>query len=113
MNTEELIRNLNVINNLSNDHKHENRSEFIEKELKKMYRKLIYCAVNYYNEVFNQKIVLDNLDQYYDELLRVDDDWADRIREEIRKSYEDDKKDRETLIKEQKLNLQIKEQQLV
>lgn len=110
--SEELIRNLNVINNLSNDHKHENRSEFIEKELKKMYRKLIYCAVNYYNEVFNQKIVLDNLDQYYDELLRVDDDLADRIREEIRKSYEDDKKDRETLIKEQKLNLQIKEQQL-
>lgn len=110
--SEELIRNLEIINNLSNDHKHEDRSTFIEKELKKMYRKLIYCAVNYYNVSYNKEIKLDNINQYYDDLLKIDDNLADRLREEIRQSYEEEKKDRETLIKEQKQNLQIKEQQL-
>ena len=110
--SEELIRNLEIINNLSNDHKHENRSEFIEKELKKMYRKLLYCAVNYYNISFSKEIKLDNINQYYDDLLKPDDELVNKIREEIRKSFEEEKKDRETLIKEQKQNLQIKEQQL-
>lgn len=110
--SEDLIRNLNIINNLSNDHKHENRSEFISKELKKMYRKIVYCTLNYYNVTFGKKLELNNIDDYYDTLLEVDQELIKNLQEEIRRSYEESNKDKDKQLQEERQKLKIQQQRL-
>ena len=55
--SEEQITNLKIINNHSNDHKHEDRSEFITKDIKKLYKQVIYITVKIYNNVFKEYII--------------------------------------------------------
>ena len=109
--TDELIMNLNVINNHSNDHKHYDRNEFINKELKKMYRKLIYATLNYYNVIFDKNLVINDIDEHYDRLLN-NSDLKNKIKLEIKNSYEKDREDYKLQLKTQELMLKNKQQQL-
>ena len=61
-----------------------------------MYRKLLYCTINYYNVCFKKNIVIENINQYYDDLLKPDNDLIEKLRDEIKISFEEEQKDRET-----------------
>lgn len=111
---EDMILKLEAINVKSNDHKHENRSEFIKKEIKKMYRLILYATVNIYNNFLykNDELNGKDIDNFFDGLLVKDEELENKIRTQILNSYEKENKDKEQQIKEANKKIKIQEQSL-
>lgn len=112
--SEDMILNLKVISNKSNDHKHEERSEFIKKEIKKWYRLIIYTTIKIYNIFFYKNYELNgkSIDDYFDTLLEENKELENKIRTQILNAYENENKDKEQQIKEANRKIKIQEQSL-
>lgn len=109
---DDFLLNIKKISNKSNAHKHNDRSAFEEKELKKMYRLLMYTTANIYTTITNKRIELSNIDVFFDNLLQGNLELEKKIREQIRRDFEENNKDKEQQLEETNLKIKIQEQEL-
>ena len=111
--SEDMIINVHRINNFSNDHKHEMRSEFDEKEIKKMYRLTMYSAINIYNKCNNKNISLKNIDEKFNKILNSREISLKKIREEIELEKSKEFTNKEKELQKLKQAIEIQKQALI